>query len=500
MEYEEIRLLKQSEKSTIYLVRERDGGGQVYVRKRLAGRHPIYQMLRDCPHPCLPRLYEVTAEEDSTTVIEEYVEGQTPDGTQMSRKQLRSLILQLCGVLEFLHKRGIIHRDIKPSNLLLTGEGRLYLIDFDAARTFKEDQAQDTRLLGTRGFAPPEQYGFAQTDERTDIYALGATLERILGGGAGVYDKKVIRRCMNLNPDKRYQSVGDVRRAFFHTGRKAVCMTGAILLLALAGICALHSRRQSENPGSGAQNGELTALSAPGNPHWDKETGIAVWGNVPEAGVGPEVQFILRLYKRGTQGPPAPDEEGWYFEDKIRVGDIDVREWESIDWNLVTELDGNDTYYFTVSALGDGMYYTDSSFVVSDAFVYVGEDAPPLPAPTGLCWKVYEEDNTARYIAALSNLDDYEDKDSFNVTVYDQNGEYVMNNIWNKSGMVQRWHGGVPIRVEYLAAGDGQDHRYRFTMQVYSSRPNEYGPSLLPDPVPEEYYSPWLFGEPQGEK
>lgn len=356
MEYEEIRLLKQSEKSTIYLVRERDGGGQVYVRKRLAGRHPIYQTLRDCPHPCLPRLYEVTAEEDSTTVIEEYVEGQTPDGTQMSRKQLRGLILQLCGVLEFLHKKGIIHRDIKPSNLLLTGEGRLYLIDFDAARTLKEDQAQDTQLLGTRGFAPPEQYGFAQTDERTDIYALGATLERILGGGAGVYDKKVIRRCMNLNPDKRYQSVGD------------------------------------------------------------------------------------------------------------------------------------------------GMYYTDSSFVVSDAFVYVGEDAPPLPAPTGLCWKVYEEDNTARYIAALSNLDDYEDKDSFNVTVYDQNGEYVMNNIWNKSGMVQRWHGGVPIRVEYLAAGDGQDHRYRFTMQVYSSRPNEYGPSLLPDPVPEEYYSPWLFGEPQGEK
>ena len=255
MEYEEIRLLKQSEKSTIYLVRERDGGGQVYVRKRLAGRHPIYQMLRDCPHPCLPRLYEVTAEEDSTTVIEEYVEGQTPDGTQMSRKQLRSLILQLCGVLEFLHKKGIIHRDIKPSNLLLTGEGRLYLIDFDAARTFKEDQAQDTQLLGTRGFAPPEQYGFAQTDERTDIYALGATLERILGGGAGVYDKKVIRRCMNLNPDKRYQSVGDVRRAFFHTGRKAVCMMGAILLLALAGICALHSRRQSENPGSGEQNG-----------------------------------------------------------------------------------------------------------------------------------------------------------------------------------------------------------------------------------------------------
>ena len=65
----------------------------------------------------------MTVEEDSTTVIEEYIEGRIPDGTQMSPKQLRSVIRQLCSVLEFLHKKGIIHRDIKPSNLLMTGEG-----------------------------------------------------------------------------------------------------------------------------------------------------------------------------------------------------------------------------------------------------------------------------------------------------------------------------------------------------------------------------------------
>ena len=499
MEYREIKLLKQSEKSTVHLVRAVDGREQIYVRKRLDGQHPIYQMLRDCVHPCLPRLYEVTVEEDSTTVIEKYIEGRIPDGTQMSPKQLRSVIRQLCSVLEFLHKKGIIHRDIKPSNLLITGEGRLYLIDFDTARTPKEEQEQDTRLLGTRGFAPPEQYGFAQTDERTDIYALGATLERILGERARFSDKRVIRRCMNLDPDKRYQSVGDVRRAFFHTGRNAACMAGVVLLLALVVICmlTLPFRQRGGDPGSGAQSGELTVLSVPGNPHWDGETGIATWDNVPEAGVGSELQFMLRLYKGNAQEPPAPDEEGWIFEDKIRAGGYDVREWESIDWNLVTNLNGNGTYYFTVSAVGNGVQYADSPYAVSDAFTYTGEDAPPLPVPTGLSWKLYEEDNTKRYIAAWDNLDDYESKDSFNVTVYDLNGDYVANNTWTQSYIVQRGYGGIPIQAEYLMyGGDGQDHMYRFTVQAYSSRPNEYGPSPLPAPVPEEYYSPWLSENP----
>ncbi len=495
MKYEEIKLLKQSEKSTVYLVRAAEGGKQVYVRKRLNGQHPIYQTLRDCPHPCLPKLYEVTVEEDSTTVIEEYIEGRIPDGTQLPRKQLRGMMRQFCGVLEFLHEKGIIHRDIKPSNLLLTDDGRLYLIDFDAARMPKEEKEQDTRLLGTRGFAPPEQYGFAQTDERTDIYALGATLELILGGKAGTSTKRVIRRCMNLDPDKRYQSVKEVRKAFFFRRRKAVCMAGAVLLLALTAVCGLTLPFWQRVTETGS--GELTVLSVPGNPHWDGDTGIAVWDNVPQAGVGGELQFMLRLYRRDTQVPPAPDEEGWFFEDKIRVSGYDVRMWERIDCNLVSELEGNGTYYFTISAVGDGAQYADSPYMVSDAFTFVGEDAPPLPAPTGLCWKLYEEDNTVRYIATWNNLEDYEDMDSFDVTVYDQNGDYVINNIWKKSDIVEKNYGGISIRPEYLMQGYGQDHRYRFTVQARSSRPNEYGPSLLPDPVPEEYYSPWLFGEPQ---
>ena len=203
MEYEEIQLLKQSEKSTVYLVREK-GGSRIFIRKRLAGRHPVYQSLQKYSHPCLPELYEVVLSEDSTTIIEEYIEGQTSGTADLTGRQFRRVVRELCSVLEFLHKNGIIHRDIKPSNILLTRDGHVRLIDFDAARMPREDAEQDTRLLGTRGFAPPEQYGFAQTDERADIYALGVTLERLLGEKRRkTHYRHVIRKCTKLDPDRR---------------------------------------------------------------------------------------------------------------------------------------------------------------------------------------------------------------------------------------------------------------------------------------------------------
>lgn len=75
MEYDEIRLIKQSEKSTVHLLREKDGE-QVFIRKTLKGRHTIYEMLQDSPHPYLPKIYEVTLLDDATTVIEEYIGGE----------------------------------------------------------------------------------------------------------------------------------------------------------------------------------------------------------------------------------------------------------------------------------------------------------------------------------------------------------------------------------------------------------------------------------------
>ncbi len=163
---------------------------------------------------------------------------------------------------------------------------------------------------------------------------------------------------------------------------------------------------------------------------------------------------------------------------------------EVITWNIVPKLEANGYYYFTVAAVGDGVQYADSPYVVSDVFEYTGEEAPPLAAPTGLAWRLYEIDDARRYYATWDNLDDYEDNDFFNVTFYDQAGDYLMNNTWSKREIVERGYGGIPIRAEFLPRESGG--ACRFTVQVYSSRPNQYASSPMPDPAPEEYYSPWL--------
>lgn len=231
MEYEEIKQLKQSEKSSVQLVREK-GSGQVFVRKVLQGYQPVYAVLQDCMHPGLAKLYEVHLAEDFTTVIEEYIEGQPLDGSKLSKKQFWGIVRELCSVLEYLHEKGIIHRDIKPSNIILATDGHIRLIDFDAARMPKDNLQQDTRLLGTRGYAPPEQYGFDQTDVRTDIYALGVTLKQLFGDKIHrPRYKRIIRKCMRLDPDKRYQSVRQVKKAFFHIKRSILCGFMALIMI-----------------------------------------------------------------------------------------------------------------------------------------------------------------------------------------------------------------------------------------------------------------------------
>ena len=236
MEYEEIKLLKQSEKSTVHLVHKK-GEEQVFIRKVLKGQHHIYLTLQSCRHPYLPKLYEVIIADDSTTVIEEYIEGQSLGNAELSEKQLLSAVKELCSVLEFLHGKDIIHRDVKPSNIILAKDGHIRLIDFDASRMPKDDLEQDTRLLGTRGYAPPEQYGFAQTDARADIYAFGITMKQLLGDKAQkpCY-RRIIQKCINLDPDKRFQSAKQVKRAFSYRKRGVLYSFMAVILLAFLGI------------------------------------------------------------------------------------------------------------------------------------------------------------------------------------------------------------------------------------------------------------------------
>lgn len=233
MDFEIVETLRQSAKSTVLLVRDKESG-QLFVQKTLQGRHSVYELLESCIHPYLPKLHEIAVAEDSAVIVEEYIEGETLDAT-LSEKEILAAMKELCTVLDFLHRKGIVHRDIKPSNLLMAKDGHIRLIDFDAARTVKDEVERDTRLLGTRGYAPPEQYGFAQTDARADVFAIGVTFGQLLGDRAiRRRYQKIIKKCTNLNPEKRYQSAKRVQRALASRGYVActvlaVCVIGVLI-------------------------------------------------------------------------------------------------------------------------------------------------------------------------------------------------------------------------------------------------------------------------------
>lgn len=505
MEYEEIKLIKQSEKGTIYLVREKEAQPEqkLFIRKELKGQYPIYLTLKECRHSYLPELYEVSVTPEKTIVLEEYIEGVSIGEAGLTEKKICSAAKELCAVLEYLHGKDIIHRDIKPSNIIYAKDGHIRLIDFDAARVQKEEMEQDTRLLGTRGYAPPEQYGFAQTDARTDIYAFGITLKQLLGDKAvkPCY-RQVIQKCTNLNPDNRYQSVHQIRNALLiGKYRTGICIAGVLIVL-LGAITVWQIGQQRTESVTTAEDvpsdttqevttemeeDTLPALEAPANPHWQGESGVGVWGNVPESGTG-EVAYQYRIYRLDTETPPDPEKDEWIMEGGMRGnGGID-EETSTYHDNLTWYLQEDGVYYFAVCAVGDQIHYADSAYAMSDGFVYKGQFAPELPTPTGLRWQLYDDTNGRVCCAMWDNLDEYADADCFNVTVYDKDGNYVTNNMWSKADIIERGGKGIKITPEYLSDPDNQ---YRFTVQAFTSRPNEYHSSSIPDPIPEEYFSPW---------
>lgn len=213
-EYDTLRVLKQSPRGTVSVVRHKKSGTR-YVFRCYSGSGEVYRRLLPvlCPH--LPQIMEAAEQDGQTAVLEEYVQGDTLAellmGARLTEREARQVTMQLCQALHVLHSMGAVHRDVKPENVILRGSDAV-LIDFDAARIYKVASESDTQVLGTTGFAAPEQYGIFQSDERADIFSLGVLLNIMLTGkhpsremAAGKMGR-IVRKCTMTAPEQRYQS------------------------------------------------------------------------------------------------------------------------------------------------------------------------------------------------------------------------------------------------------------------------------------------------------
>ena len=226
-------------------------------------------LLKELKHPYLPSIADIIESDDTIIIVMDYVEGRplsdilTEEGT-IEEDKVADYAIQLCDVLDYLHsqKPPIIYRDLKPANIMLRPDGKITLIDFGTARKYNYDSVSDTTCLGTIGYAAPEQFAgetLRQTDARTDIYNLGATMYHLLTGvnpSEPPYElypirrwdeslsnglEKIILRATRKDPDKRFNDCKEMSYALQHfrdlddsyiaTQKKKIFLFAASLIL-----------------------------------------------------------------------------------------------------------------------------------------------------------------------------------------------------------------------------------------------------------------------------
>ncbi|MEG1683881.1 MAG: protein kinase, partial [Oscillospiraceae bacterium] len=199
-------------------------------------------ILKRLQHPMLPRIVDIFEDTERILIVEDFVEGITLAELLLEQKKVEEELglrwfQELCTVLRYLHHQEphpVIYRDMKPANVMLQPDGSLKLIDFGIAREYKQDSNADTTYIGTKGYAAPEQFGKAQTDARTDIYALGVTMYHLLTGKSPYEPpyqfvsarqlnarlshgmEYILNKCTQSEPENRYQTADELLEDLNH--------------------------------------------------------------------------------------------------------------------------------------------------------------------------------------------------------------------------------------------------------------------------------------------
>jgi serine/threonine-protein kinase len=252
--YEVLGVLGTGGMGSVYKVADRMNKGRVYAAKELrsdalppakAGEtlalfRTEARILSRLDHPNLPKVHDSFSLPGRHYLIMDLVKGRTlerilasANGRPVDERLALSWALQICRAMHYLsvQRPPVVFRDLKPSNIMIDGHGKVKLIDFGIARYFKAGRTEDTYIYGTPGYAAPEQYGLGQTDIRSDVFSLGATLHHCLTGrdpstdpsafpdpmllnrGLSRGTARIVRKALEQDPDRRYQSAHAMKQA-----------------------------------------------------------------------------------------------------------------------------------------------------------------------------------------------------------------------------------------------------------------------------------------------
>lgn len=255
--------LKESEDSSTFLVKESATGilcvlkwGRNRQAEFLRNEMEIMKKMADRKLSGIPKAYRIFEENGEVYLVREYIEGMSLAQMVLqkggiSEAEICRISRKICQTAEQFQNpdEPMIHRDIKPENIVVTPGGEVVFIDFGTMRSYKKDGSRDTFVVGTRGTAAPEQYGYTQTDQRTDVYAIGQTMLYMVSESYEMNQlsecavsrrmKKIIEKACSFEPDKRYGDAAQLRRAVekcqANNRKKVYKKAGAVFGLIAAG-------------------------------------------------------------------------------------------------------------------------------------------------------------------------------------------------------------------------------------------------------------------------